>query len=433
MQWSRYIGRSWVVGIAFVGSIFLPSHISTSASEEFVSEGEALLLSPSKRVYRDYGHRYPYPFYTMDEYRIRPGDYWGLIMKRFGVDYALSTAILQKSEGLFDVRKLVAGKALHIVYSDPCRPPVALLYRLSPTEYIHFNLRDTAVEKSVLPVEIAVEAIAGTIEESLWLTLQRQNVSWELIAKMETALAWAVDFYHINRGDQFKAVYEQKYLHGEKVGLGKLLGAYFLTRGREYYVVYYDNGRTRGFFTPDGRPAKGRFLRSPVKFARITSRYNRRRFHPILKRVRPHLGTDYAAPYGTPILAVGDGVVERVGYTRGNGRYVKIRHDRVYQSQYLHMSRFARGIRKGVRVRQGQVIGYVGSTGLATGPHVCFRFWKNGRQVDHLKLIFPPPSPLKGAELEDFRCATTPIVDLLQSLPIPYPSQPPSPADKLTL
>ena len=432
MQWSRSIGRSFVVGMAFLGAIALPSYISTSASEEVVST-EEIRTPPTDPAYRDYGHLYPYPFYTIEEYRIRPGDYWGLITKRFGVDYTMSMSLIQKSKGIFDVRKLVTGKPLHVVYSDPCRPPVALIYRSSPTEYIHFNLRDTTVEQVALPVEIVVEAIAGTIDESLWLTLQKQNVSWELIAKMESALAWAVDFYHINRGDRFKAVYEQKYLHGEKVGLGKLLGAYFQTRGREYYVVYFDNGRTKGYFAPDGTPAKGRFLRSPVKFARITSRYNRRRFHPILKRVRPHLGTDYAAPYGTPILAVGDGVVERVGYTRGNGRYVKIRHDRVYQSQYLHMSRFAKGIRRGVRVRQGQVIGYVGSSGLATGPHVCFRFWKNGRQVDHLKLIFPPPSPLKGAELEDFRCATAPIVEVLESLPIPYPNHTPSPADRLTL
>lgn len=144
------------------------------------------------------------------------------------------------------------------------------------------------------------------------------------------------------------------------------------------------------------------FLKAPVKASRISSYYNLNRFHPILKRRRPHLGTDYAAPHGTPIQAVGDGVVSIASYTNGNGNYVKIKHDDTYQTQYLHMSGFADGIRAGSHVKQGQTIGYVGSTGLATGPHVCFRFWKNGRQVNHLRLNFPPPEPLPESELAKF-------------------------------
>jgi len=144
------------------------------------------------------------------------------------------------------------------------------------------------------------------------------------------------------------------------------------------------------------------FLKSPVKYSRISSRYNLRRFHPILRRTRAHLGTDYAAPYGTPILAVADGVVTKATRSRGNGKYVKIRHDGVYQTQYLHMSKFAENIKTGVHVKQGETIGYVGSTGLATGPHVCFRFWKNGRQVNHLRENLPPPEPMATKDIPRF-------------------------------
>ena len=152
----------------------------------------------------------------------------------------------------------------------------------------------------------------------------------------------------------------------------------------------------------EGRPTKSTFLRAPLKYSRISSRYNRRRFHPIKKRTIPHLGTDYAAPIGTPIYSVADGVVEIAGYSKNNGKYVKIRHDDIYKTQYLHMHRFAPGIKKGTRVKQGQVIGQVGKTGLATGPHVCFRFWKYGKQVNHLRENFPPKDPLPESQLDDF-------------------------------
>ena len=147
---------------------------------------------------------------------------------------------------------------------------------------------------------------------------------------------------------------------------------------------------------------ESRFLKAPVRFSRISSGFNLRRFHPVLKYTRPHLGTDYAAPYGTPIMSVGAGIVSAACYSGGNGNFVKIKHDNIYETQYLHMSRFASGIRKGVRVSQGQIIGYIGSSGLATGPHVCFRFWQNGRQVNPKYLRFPSPDPMPADQLEDY-------------------------------
>jgi murein DD-endopeptidase MepM/ murein hydrolase activator NlpD len=169
---------------------------------------------------------------------------------------------------------------------------------------------------------------------------------------------------------------------------------------------------------------KKSFLKSPVKFSRISSHFNLNRFHPILKRRRPHFGTDYAAPYGTPILAVGDGVITKASYTNGNGNFVKIRHDDVYETQYLHMQKFAAETKVGAHVKQGDVIGYVGSTGLATGPHVCFRFWMNGKQINHLSLNFPPPEPLPEADLPKFQQLRDEYLNMLKDVEIRYVEEP---------
>lgn len=220
------------------------------------------------------------------------------------------------------------------------------------------------------------------------------------------------------KNDKYKLVYEREYIDGSPVGIGRLVGAYYKNADHDYYAVFYENEKYAGFYDLEGRPTKSGFLRAPVKFSRISSSFNLNRYHPILKRRRPHFGTDYAAAYGTPIMAVANGVITKASFTRGNGNYVKIKHDKTYQSQYLHMSRFAKNIKPGTNVIQGQTIGYVGSTGLATGPHVCYRFWKNGKQINHLKENFPPAEPMPQAELDMFFEARNSIVKLLDGIPL---------------
>jgi len=207
------------------------------------------------------------------------------------------------------------------------------------------------------------------------------------------------------------------------VDAGKLLAADYKGRLGEKYVFYFDNGKYKGYFDQDGRPMKKSYLAAPLKYAKITSKFSMSRLHPILNKVVPHFGTDYAAPTGTPILAVSDGVIEAQGYTGGNGNYVKIKHDRTYSSQYLHMSRFPKGQRSGQRVRQGQVIGYVGSTGLATGPHVCFRFWKNGTQVNPKSCKLPAPSPIPGSNLSEFKVIRNEMISKLAAIGKPIPGE----------
>ena len=232
-------------------------------------------------------------------------------------------------------------------------------------------------------------------------------------------MASSVDFYHTQRGDKFKIIYERKYIDGQAVSNGEILAAAYKDKEGEKFAVFYENEKYAGFYNLKGEPTTGKFLRAPLKHAHISSRYNLRRFHPIKKRRIPHLGTDYAAPRGTPIYSVADGVIEVAGYTKNNGKYVKIKHDDVYKTQYLHMHRFAPGIKKGVRVRQGQVIGQVGSTGLATGPHVCFRFWKYGKQINHLRENFPPEDPLPKDQLPDFFQQRDELLSQLKEIPYP--------------
>ena len=365
-----------------------------------------------------------YGFNTMEfavyEDILKPNQFIGEILNVAGIDYPRIVELEQKAKDVFQFNRVRSGKKYAIVHSNPCERPDFFIYEPDPYHYIICHLNDPVeVKKVKRPVQKKVEAASGYVESSLWNSMLDAKLSWELIGKMEEALAWTVDFYHVQKGDEFKLVYEQNYIDGEPVGIGRLLGAWYNSGGKEDFAIYYENENYNGFYDTEGRPTKRAYLKAPVKFYRISSGYTKKRFHPVLKRYRAHLGTDYAAPYGTPIYSVADGRVTKVSYTRGNGKYVKIRHDRQHETQYLHMSRFRKGLKPGMRVRQGEVIGYVGSTGLATGPHVCFRFWKNGRQINHRRLNFPPPDPLPDEELPAFKQRRDEVLEILKGIPMP--------------
>ena len=232
-----------------------------------------------------------------------------------------------------------------------------------------------------------------------------------LALAMANVYAWTVDFSRLQPGDAFDVMYERTYVSGEPIGMPRVIACHFEHRGRELPAFRFDQGEGFDYFDDDGQSLRKAFLKAPVEFSRISSHYNLKRFHPILQKTKAHYGTDYAAASGTPIIAVGDGVVSKSSYTRGNGKYVKIRHNNTYETQYLHMSR--RAVKSGETVKQGQVIGYVGSTGLATGPHVCFRFWKNGKQVDHLREEFPPSTPIQAENMTEFQST---VQDLRKAL-----------------
>lgn len=351
------------------------------------------------------------------ENTIQNGAFLSDILLKHNLSYADIEKLAANARSVFDIRKMQAGKPYMILTKDSTQRADYFIYEPSVYEYVVFNLKDDLkVEKIEREITTQTHTSAGVIESSLWKTMTDQGMSFELADKMEDALQWSVDFHHLQKGDEFKLVYDQKFVEGKEVGVGQVSAAIYKTGEKEFYAIFFDNGKEKGYYNLEGRPMKTSFLKAPVKYSRISSYYNLNRFHPILKYNRPHFGTDYAAPYGTPIMAVGSGTVIAASYTSGNGNFVKIRHDETYETQYLHMQGFAKGIHVGTRVSQGDVIGYVGSTGLATGPHVCFRFWKNGQQVNHLNLNFPPAEPLSAADMPTFAQLRDQYLEMLKGV-----------------
>jgi murein DD-endopeptidase MepM/ murein hydrolase activator NlpD len=228
-----------------------------------------------------------------------------------------------------------------------------------------------------------------------------------------------VDFQRLQVGDKFKLIYEEQQVEGITIGISKISGIYFEHFDHPYYAFPFDQGDGVDYFDEDGKSLRKALLKYPIEFTRISSRYNKNRFHPVQRRYKAHLGTDFAAPRGTPIRSVGDGIVQEASYKSSNGNYVKIRHNATYTTQYLHMSKIAAGLNAGDRVKQGQTIGYVGSTGLATGPHLCYRFWKNGVQVDALRVDLPASQPVKGDFLTSFESVKEHLIEKLNIIPFP--------------
>jgi murein DD-endopeptidase MepM/ murein hydrolase activator NlpD len=269
------------------------------------------------------------------------------------------------------------------------------VYQPNAIDYVMYDLRDSlAIFTGKRQVTVRLETASGIINGSLYETFEKSGFNSSLAKKLADLYAYTVDFYSIQDGDYFKVLFEQRYVKDEPVETGSIQSAVFSHRGDKYYAFYFqpDSAEIGDYYDEEGRLLRKTFLKAPLKFSHITSSYSLRRFHPVQKRWKTHLGTDYAAPTGTPIIATGDGVVTESSYTENNGNYVKIKHNDTYTTQYLHMTKQA--VRAGQSIRQGQIIGYVGSTGLATGPHVCYRFWKNGRQVDPLSQKFPSAIPL---------------------------------------
>jgi len=275
-----------------------------------------------------------------------------------------------------------------------------------------YQLKDTILAyKRQKIVETIEKQISGVIQNSLYVDMMAKGGTPQLVNELADVFGWQIDFFRIQKGDLYKVIYEEKIVEGEVVEMGNIRGAYFNHFGNDFYGILYDQGNGNDFFDEDGNSLRKAFLRAPVEYSRISSRYSGRRFHPVQKRWKAHLGTDYAASRGTPIRATGDGIIVEARYKKYNGNYVKIKHNGTYTTQYLHMSKIGSGIRPGVKVKQGQTIGYVGSTGLATGNHVCYRFWKNGSQVDARNVYIPPSEPIK----EDHKDTYTNIMNQVRT------------------
>ncbi len=335
------------------------------------------------------------------EGKFKRNEFLANILLPYNVDYTTIDMLAKKSKEIFDVRKMAAGKKYTILIGkDSSKKAHYFIYQPNAIEYVIYDLRDSiSIYKGEKEVEIQLKTVAGIINSSLYETLQDAKASPYLAMELADIFAWSIDFYRIQKGDWFKAIYEVKYVDNEAIGIGKVLAVEFNHYNNSFLGFFFDQGGKEDYFDEEANSLRKAFLKSPLKFSRLSSRYTMRRFHPVQKRWKAHLGTDYAAPNGTPIMSTGDGIIIESKYKRANGNYVKVKHNSAYTTQYLHMSK--RNAKVGQKVNQGDVIGYVGSTGLATGPHVCYRFWKNGKQVDHLRQEFPSAEPI----LEEYKDA----------------------------
>ena len=330
---------------------------------------------------------------------VKKGETFSQILLDYNIGYGKiykMIQIIQKSNRVFNVRKIKERTRYTVLLSKNNENAVEyFIYQPSLKDYVVFDFNKFKIYKRQKKIKLNCKTTIAKINNSLHETIKQNKLDSSFIYSLSNIYAWTIDFFKLQKGDYFKIVYDEAYVNDTTyIGIHKIRAAYFYHNRNHYYAFRFKTKKYLNFFDEKGYNLRKTFLRAPLKYTRISSRYSRSRFHPILRRWKSHKGTDYAAPRGTPIMATAKGIVSKAGYTRGNGNYVKIKHNIIYSTQYLHMSRIKKGIRIGVKVNQGDIIGYVGSTGYSSGPHVCYRFWKNGKQVDPYRQKLPNAEPL---------------------------------------
>lgn len=358
--------------------------------------------------------------FTVKKDTVKSGDSFGSILENNNLFYPQIYNIVQKAKKVFDVRKINIGKPYTILFSkDSLKTPKVFIYQPNLIDYVVVSLTDSLwAEKKSKAVELLEFEAEGVITSSLSETMEEKKLSPLLSNELSEIYAWTIDFFRLEKGDNFKIIYSAKFVDDSiYVGLNRIHSAYFEHRGKPFYAIEFETDSKRGlfeYFDENGKNLRRAFLRAPVQFSRISSRYNLKRKIAYYGRIRPHFGTDFAAPRGTPIRATASGTVVQSSYTRGNGNYVKIKHNGTYSTQYLHMDK--RGVKVGQFVKQGDYIGTVGMTGNTSGPHVCYRFWKNGKQVDPLRQKLPEAKPISKELKKRYLTYMLPVKNQLDSI-----------------
>jgi hypothetical protein len=418
MKKNLYTGAFGCAALFAIIYVFNP----WSSDKDRVTEGEDSLRVEQVSEAEQFRFGLSENEFVFEEGVIKRNQNLGEILTAFEVPYSSIDALARKSKDIYDVRKLAANKAFTMAFTADSLKAAYFIYHANPLTDIVYSLGgDFEIrieEKEVMVVE---KELAGVINSSVYETIIANGGTDKLVDDFADVFGWKLDFGSIQKNDFVKVVYEELQVDGQAMGTGRIIAAEMNHWGSPIYAYQYDQGDGPDYFDEEGNSLRKAFLRYPVNFSRISSRYNPRRFHPVAKVYRAHLGTDFAAPKGTPIKAAADGVIEAATYTSANGNYVKIKHNATYTTGYLHMSKIASGIKSGTRVKQGQVIGYVGSTGLATGPHLCYRFWKNGTQVDALKVELPPENPIRAEHATDYEKAMLSLRVRLDAIPVALP------------
>lgn len=395
--------------------LFSCSHSNKETPEPLLLLPDTLTIDESREPVLVFG--IPADSFNIITGYIKRNSFLSELLSEYGVPLQELEQVLRNSDTVFDVRKLRSGNHYTLLCeNDSLGRARYMIYEHDPATCYIFSFNDSL---NITPYKKEINGIirysCGTIETSLWESMIAANQHPFLAVELSEIFAWTVDFFGLQKGDSYKAIYEELLIDGESLGIGRIYGAEFTWAGKKITAIPFIQDSTETYFDTDGNSLQKAFLKAPLKFSRITSRFSGSRLHPILRIIRPHYGVDYAAPVGTPVYTVGDGKVTEMRSDGESGRMIRIVHNSVYATAYLHLSRYAEGIAPGSFVKQGDVIGYVGSSGLSTGPHLDFRFYMNGSPVDPLKVEAPPVEPVSEENMERFRKNKLVVLSLLDT------------------
>lgn len=328
------------------------------------------------------------------------------ILSANNVEYIDILKLAEKSKEIFDVRKIRKGNQYHLLKSEDSTQNVEyMVYEKSRVDYVVFQFKDSIhIWEGKKEVKRVLDTVSGIVKSSLWIALNEKNINPQLALELSDIYGWTIDFFGIQKGDAFKVYFEHLIVDDDTIGIGQIYASNFRHYNMDYQAYYFTQDSIGEYFDEQGNSLRKTFLKAPLRYSRISSGFSNARYHPILKKYRPHHGVDYAAPSGTPVYTIGDGTVIKKGYQKnGGGNYVKIKHNANYTTVYMHLRGFAKGIHVGKRLKQGDLIGYVGSTGLSTGPHLDFRVYRNGVAINPLKMKSEPAKPIDSINMNEYK------------------------------
>lgn len=402
------------MGLVIITSQFFSCTSKTEKQSETVIQDTVVkVLEPELR----YG--LPVDSFVIETGKVRNNQYLSQILNAKGVGMGTIDKIARKSRSVFDVRKIKSGEHYAIFSTrDSVNQAKYFIYENSAVEYTVFELTDSlGIYQGEKEVQTRLRTAHGVVESSLWNAMVGNGQDPMLALEMSDIFAWTIDFFAIQKGDRFRIMYDEQFVDSTSIGIGEIYAVQFDHYGEANFAFIFDQDERRDYFDEKGTSLRKAFLKAPLQFSRISSRFSNSRMHPVLRIRRPHRGVDYAAAKGTPVVSIGDGTVIKKAYQKGGGgNYLKIKHNSVYTTTYMHLSGYGKGISTGARVKQGQVIGYVGSTGVATGPHLDFRVAKNGTLVDPLKVKAPPVEPVKEENMVRYTTVKDSLMIELQKI-----------------
>lgn len=342
------------------------------------------------------------------------------LLMSYNIPRKIIDEIILNSDSIFDLRKIRAGNKYSVFQTKDSIPKTKyFVYEHNAIDYVMFDLNDTvSIKKLEKEVLIKQTEASGIINSSLWNSMYDKKINPVVAIELSEIFAWTIDFFGLQKGDNFKIIFDEQYVDSTSIGISRIHAAYFNHMNKEYFAIPFIQDSIETYYDETGKNLKKAFLKAPLKYARISSRFSNSRLHPVLKIRRPHHGVDYAAPVGTPVVAIGAGKVIETGYKGGAGNMVKIKHNSTYTTSYMHLSKYGKGIKSGVHVNQGDVVGYVGSTGLSSGPHLDFRVYKNGTPTDPLKMESPPAEPVSKANMQQFTLLKDSLISILNNIKV---------------